>query len=189
MKILLANAASPSHTEVDVLHKLICKSYHDLHKLINIDLSTKKILPCNACMSCQIKKPGICTIKDDMQDLLPEYINSDIVILVTPLFCGGYSARLKKFIDRLCPVLTACFEKRNGETWHIPRYEKRPDMIGIGLCENSETTGTIFHQLFSRNMRQLNIRNYCSQIIAKGMDQDELHKLFHHCFNKIGIAT
>jgi multimeric flavodoxin WrbA len=84
-------------------------------------------------MSCQIKNPGICVRKDDMRELLPVYINSDIVIFVTPLFCGGYSSVLKKFIDRMCPVLTACFEKRNGETWHIPRYEKRPVMIGIGL--------------------------------------------------------
>lgn len=188
MKIVLVNAASSSKTEVDILQKWIFASFPELSRLARVDLGTKNILPCSACMACQIKNPGICVRKDDMQDLLPIYIQSDIAVLVTPLFCGGYSSELKKFIDRLCPVLAACFEKRYGETWHVPRYPKRPVMIGIGLSDSPRTSETLYHQLFSRNMRQFNISEYCSQVIVKGMNQGELQKIFNHCFNMAGIA-
>ena len=188
MKILLANAAFPDQKEVDVLQSWICSSLTDIQEFIRADLHTKKISPCSACMACQIKKPGICVKKDDMQELLPAYIHSDVVIFVTPLFCGGYSSELKKFIDRLCPVLAACFEKRNEETWHIPRYEKRPAMIGIGLSDDTATSETIFNQLFLRNMRQLNIIKYSFRIVRKGMNSDELNILFHQSFNKAGIV-
>jgi len=188
MKILLANAASPSQTEVEVLQKCIFSFFPGLQDLVRVDLHTKNILPCSACMSCQIKTPGVCVRKDDMRELLPVYIHSDVVIIVTPLFCGGYSSELKKFIDRLCPVLTACFEIRNGETWHIPRYEKRPAMIGIGLADDSETCETVFYPLFLRNMKQLNVSKHSFWIIKKGMNSDELCTLFHQSFNKAEIV-
>ncbi|MBN1306022.1 MAG: flavodoxin family protein [Anaerolineales bacterium] len=187
MKILLVNAAAVSHTEVDALQDWICRAAPRVQQVTRVNLDSKNIYPCSACMSCQIKSPGICIRRDDMQDLLPAYINSDLVIFVTPLFCGGYSSELKKFIDRMCPVLTACFEKRNGETWHIPRYDKRPVSIGIGLRDNPGAPDTIFRQLFSRNMKQLNISQYSCQTLIQGLNPNQLEMTFHQIFNQAGI--
>lgn len=188
MKFLIVNATSSSQTEIDVLQKCILCFFPDLQNLVRADLNTKNILPCSACMSCQIKTPGICARKDDMQELLSVYIHSDVVVFVTPLFCGGYASALKKFIDRLCPVLTACFEKRDGETWHIPRYKKRPVIIGFGLDDDSKTCESVFYQLFLRNMKQLNVGTHSFRIINKGMNLDELNTLFHQSFKMAGIV-
>lgn len=187
MKTLIINAASPSQTEVDELQEWISSSSPGNHQLTRVNLQSKKILPCQACMLCQIKNPGICVIKDDMQELLPAYVCSDVVVIITSLFCGGYSSELKKFIDRMCPVLTACFEKRDAETRHIPRYEKRPTMIGIGLTDTLQPSDIIFTRLFTRNMKQFNIHKHSCQVIMKGMQPDELAKTFRKTFSEAGL--
>ncbi len=187
MNVFIANAGLPSQAEVDQLQEWILSFYPQIHQLIRANLRSQRIMPCKAKMLCQIKTPGICAIKDDMQVLLPAYIHSDITIFISPLFCGGYSSEMKKFIDRLCPVLTACFEKRNGETWHITRYEKRPVMVGIGLIDDLQRNNTNFVRLFSRNMKQLNIHRYSSKVIRTGMKPDELNTTFRNVFTEAGI--
>ncbi|MBN2050802.1 MAG: flavodoxin family protein [Spirochaetales bacterium] len=188
MNILFVNAAQPSQAEAEVLYEWLGASFPDSPRLLRADVRKKNILPCTACMSCQMKTPGICVRQDDMRELLPVYIQSDIVVYLTPLFCGGYCSELKKFIDRLCPVLTACFEKRNDETWHIPRYEKRPAVIGIGLADGSRSSEKIFNTLFSRNMKQLHILEHSCLLLPRGKSHEELRAVFRHSFQEAGIA-
>jgi hypothetical protein len=152
-----------------------------------IDLSEANIRPCTGCMSCQIKRPGVCPVPDDMQKLLPAYIGADLVVLVTPVFCGGYGSVYKKFLDRLCPVLTACFTRRQGETWHIPRYTKRPRMIGIGLVKKPGH-GDILKRLWERNMRQLGIEEYADIIIQGEGDISRIRETFSLAMQKAGIC-
>ena len=174
MNILIANACSKALPIIEELLSLLSKNNFNDTTVIN--LNDKNISPCSACMLCQIKHPGICSKKDDMEELLPLYIGSDVVFFITPIFCGGYSATYKKFLDRLCPVLTACFEKRYEETWHIPRYNKRPKMIGIGISKSSRNVEKIFKDLFERNMRQFFISKYSSFILQEENNFSQIRK-------------
>jgi multimeric flavodoxin WrbA len=63
-----------------------------------VSLHGLKIAPCNGCDACL--KTGICTIKDDMQDLSPKVSNADGLILASPIYWYTYSAQLKTCIDR-----------------------------------------------------------------------------------------
>lgn len=101
----------------------------------NILLSTKKIHHCVGCFSCWTKTPGICAIKDDMQELIDKMMSSDIVIFASPVYYGGVTGIMKNFIDRLLPTGDPHFKKdENGVTRHVGRYEKYPDMVIISNC-------------------------------------------------------
>lgn len=66
---------------------------------------TKKIvlneLKFSSCQECKnIRRDGVCIIKDDWQDIYSEIEKSDAIILASPIFFGSVSAQTKMFIDR-----------------------------------------------------------------------------------------
>ncbi|MDK2806588.1 MAG: hypothetical protein PWR08_1265 [Thermoanaerobacterium sp.] len=64
-----------------------------------IRLSDYNINYCNSCWACQ--KTGKCPIKDDMNEkLIPMILESDGIVLGTPVYFNNVSAQLKTFIDR-----------------------------------------------------------------------------------------
>ena len=64
-----------------------------------LKLSDFNIKPCNACWACVSK--GECVINDDMSArIIPLLLESDGIILGSPVFFNSVSAQLKAFIDR-----------------------------------------------------------------------------------------
>lgn len=61
-------------------------------------LKDKTIKLCKGCLTCYTK-PG-CTIKDDMQAILPKILESDILVLGTPNYYENVSGLMKNFMDR-----------------------------------------------------------------------------------------
>lgn len=58
----------------------------------------KEVKPCDHCGSCS--ETGVCYIKDDMQDLYPKMIESDGIILGSPVYFWSVNAQAKLVIDR-----------------------------------------------------------------------------------------
>lgn len=58
---------------------------------------------CKNCDACQ-KKVGHCVQKDDSNQLLQCLVESDIVILGTPVYYWGISGQMKLFIDKFYAV-------------------------------------------------------------------------------------
>jgi ferredoxin-NADP reductase/multimeric flavodoxin WrbA len=81
---------------------------------------------------CWVKTPGRCRIHDEGQEIERAAHDADLIVLLTPLSFGGYGAHLKKAIDRLIPLISPFFEKRNDLTHHQHRYERMPRFVGIG---------------------------------------------------------
>jgi len=69
-----------------------------------IYLYDKKIKPCLGCFNCWLKTPGKCCQKDDMEEMLPAMMGSDVVVYATPLYVFGMTAQLKLFLDRIVPM-------------------------------------------------------------------------------------
>ena len=67
-----------------------------------IYLYKHNISSCLACNFCK-KYNYVCTIKDEMQEIYPKIDNSDVIILGTPNYWFGPSAKMKLFFDRLLP--------------------------------------------------------------------------------------
>jgi multimeric flavodoxin WrbA len=63
-----------------------------------VDLSVKKILPCEHLLSCY--QTGTCSIKDDLNDIVKLMRTADGIILAAPAYHGGVPGVLKNLIDR-----------------------------------------------------------------------------------------
>ena len=60
---------------------------------------------CQGCYkNCWIN-PNDCTRhRDDMDDIIPKMIQSDLVLFASPVYMGSYSAQLTAFFERCIPV-------------------------------------------------------------------------------------
>jgi len=63
-----------------------------------IYLTEYVITPCKECHGCD--QTGQCVILDDMQKIYPKLLESDIIILASPIFFYGVTAWAKALIDR-----------------------------------------------------------------------------------------
>ncbi len=79
-------------------------SLNDKYIIERIFLTDYNISPCKECYYCMDKDE--CSIDDDMQQLYIKLNESKLIILSSPIFMGGVSARMKAFMER---------------TWHLRR--------------------------------------------------------------------
>jgi multimeric flavodoxin WrbA len=63
-----------------------------------LHVSQFHITPCTECLHCYEK--GECVIGDDMQQIYPRLLGSDIIILASPIFFYGITAWAKALVDR-----------------------------------------------------------------------------------------
>ena len=99
-------------------------------EIITKNVYQLKINPCIGCLSCWTETPGKCIHKDDMENILPLIVESDFLILATPVYVDGMTGPLKIFIDRMIPLGKGRVELRNDHMRHIMRYtEKKHKMV------------------------------------------------------------
>lgn len=106
------------------------------HNIKTVDIVSKTINHCLGCYVCWTKTPGICVIKDDMQNLMEEYINADLIIWSFPLYYFGMPSKIKAFLDRLLPINLPFIETNENETSiHLPRYDlSKQKYVLISTC-------------------------------------------------------
>jgi len=63
-----------------------------------IKLSDYNVEFCKACGDCQ--RTGECIIEDDMKVIIPLLLNSECIVIGTPVFFNNVSAQTKAFMDR-----------------------------------------------------------------------------------------
>lgn len=126
----------------------------------NIFLAKKQIKPCLGCFACWIKTPGQCVIKDDMAELLPKIVLSDIVVFATPLYVDNVTGIMKNFMDRSIPLADPHFDKdEGGECRHRKRSDKSPDLVVISNCGFPEQSHfQVLKLLFARVARNMGAR-------------------------------
>ncbi|MFA5794708.1 MAG: flavodoxin family protein [Candidatus Brocadiia bacterium] len=95
-----------------------------------INLAGKNIRNCLGCYDCWIKTPGVCSIKDDMAELLEKMKTADVLGYATPLYVDNVTGLMKNFMDRTIPVLDPHFNKDSGgECIHPGVWGKEPPKI------------------------------------------------------------
>lgn len=80
--------------------KGVGESYRDI-QITELFLQKEDIKPCMGCNWCKKEASRTCVIEDDMQKHYEEIIQSDVIILATPVYWFGMTAQLKTFIDRI----------------------------------------------------------------------------------------
>jgi multimeric flavodoxin WrbA len=81
------------------------------------------IEPCQGDFSCQMKIPGKCFQKDDMEILLPKLIEADIHVFATPVYVDGIAGSLKTIWERTVPLANPFFVIRDGHCYKRRRNE------------------------------------------------------------------
>ena len=130
----------------------------------NIILTEKDIKYCKGKFKCWLATPGKCSIHDDMDNLLPKFMNSDIAVFACPVYFDNVPALMKNFIDRLAPVLLPHFEEDSkGEYRHAKRYGKYPKIVVISNAGLPGQTNFEVESLFFRRLA----RSLHTELIAE----------------------
>jgi len=127
---------------------LAAKGYGAEH----VVLREKIIGNCNGCFQCWLKMPGICVLNDDNRELSEKFIQSNLLILLTPVRYGTYSPELKRMLDHFIANVSPFFMTVNGETHHRNRYAAYPDLLVIGWLDQPDVVQeSMFSHLAWRN--------------------------------------
>jgi multimeric flavodoxin WrbA len=86
--VVLINEFTKALTESDVEFEIF-------------NLNEMNIKPCQHCNWCVNNNALSCVQKDDMNDLYPKLLESEKIVLASPIFWFNISAQMKLFIDRL----------------------------------------------------------------------------------------
>lgn len=93
------------------------------------------VAPCQACLSCMLKTPGVCAQHDDMEQVYAGLKRTDLLILACPVYTDSYSAQLKAVLDRCICAMTPFLAQdaqgrvRHPLTWAMPR-----DLLLLATC-------------------------------------------------------
>lgn len=79
-----------------------------------VRVAEKNIAFCRACYAC--RGTGVCSIKDDMAELMQKIIDADVLVLASPVYFYSIDAQLKAVIDRTVARWT---EVKNKEFYYI----------------------------------------------------------------------
>lgn len=74
------------------------------HVVQRVQLTGKHIAFCDGCNCCS--ETGECVHQDDMVPILQSMIDSDVIVLATPVYFYTVCAQLKTVIDRCCSKYT-----------------------------------------------------------------------------------
>jgi len=123
MKTLVVNGSPNTErgthvTLIEALERGLTKEGSEVTKKSVYRLDIK---PCLGCFSCWRGTPGVCAQSDDMDTLLPRVGESDLLVLVTPVYVDGMTGPMKTFLDRLIPLLMGRVEIRDDHMRHLVR--------------------------------------------------------------------
>lgn len=165
--------------------KLVDKFVEGLEKvgsgfvIENVELKDKEIKSCTGCYNCWTETPGECIHDDDMQNLLPKYIDAEIAIWATPVYHYGMTSIMKRFIERTLPINKPKIIKKNGKYTHPQRYEiKDKKNVLISTCgfpehSNFELLIKQFEKITRNNLDE-KILSVMGELLSIKILQDEI---------------
>lgn len=75
-----------------------------------VNLNSLNIRGCQSCFNC--KSQGRCAVADDMQELYDEILESDAIVIGSPVYMWQMSGQTKVFIDRMFAFLGPDFSSK-----------------------------------------------------------------------------
>lgn len=189
MKALLLDGTSNKAYD-NVLSSIIEELKKNRFEIDLVFLEDIDVAACQGCFDCWVKNPGECRTDDYSREITKKMVQSDLIIHFTPITFGGYSSELKKVIDRFIPSILPFFTKRNGETHHKYRYEKRASIIAVGLMDQpNEEKESTFRELVYRNSLNMGAPLHESLIYTKNLSENEFINKFDIVLKQVEVKT
>ncbi len=122
-------------------------------------LNDLHIRECDGCYVCWKGKK--CSKKDDMNNVYPKIMNSDVIIFGTPVYWYGPTALMKCFVDRF--VYFNCPENR-------AKIRGKSAVIAIPFEEKNPGTAHLLVQFFKKSLQYLEM-NLIGKILVPGVSK------------------
>ena len=149
-------------------------------------LRDKNIGNCMGDFLCWMKSPGKCYMADDHLEISRKYLESDLVIFLTPITFGGYSPTLKKMVDHMIQNTLPFFATHSGEIHHQQRYERYPDVITIGWQREPDAeAASIFRHLAWRNSINFYAKVHACGILCENQADRDMEAQLHSLLDQI----
>lgn len=114
-KVLILSGSPRKNGNSDILCDEFKRGAEEAGNAVEkIRVSELDINYCRACYAC--KKDCKCVIKDDMADLLQKMIDTDVLVLASPVYFYSIDAQLKAVIDR---TVARWLEVKDKEFYYI----------------------------------------------------------------------
>lgn len=121
------------------------------------DISGLNINDCTGCWSCWWKTPGRCAFTD-LDEFYNKYITADKAIYLAKVTRGFVSGNLKTLFDRMIPLYLPYTTYKTGESMHVTRYDKYPEiefyydgeLAGDSLRVFTDYIHRVFYQFYSK---------------------------------------
>ena len=99
-----------------------------LDKPQNVDMvyAPKGVARCTGCFGCLLKTPSECVMHDGKQGIGEMLTNRETVRIISKITYGGFSAPVKRVLDRSISGVLPFFSKRHGRMHHAVRYDTKP---------------------------------------------------------------
>lgn len=115
-KVLILSGSPRKDGNSDLLCDQFAKGATESgHTVKKIRVTEKNIHPCIACYHCR-DNGGKCVFQDDMAALLQKIIDTDVLVLSSPVYFYSIDAQLKAVIDR---TVARWQEVKNKEFYYI----------------------------------------------------------------------
>jgi multimeric flavodoxin WrbA len=122
-----------------------------------IFLKDMDIKECDGCYTCWKGKD--CSKKDDMNNIYPKIIDSDVIVFGTPVYWYGPTALMKAFIDRF--VYFNCNENR-------AKIKGKLVAIAVPFEEENPETAELLTEFFKKCFKYLELQ-FVKKIIVPGV--------------------
>lgn len=125
-----------------------------------LDLTQKNVKNCTGCWTCWWSTPGRC-IHKDLDEFYHHYVTADRAVFFSKVTKGFVSSNLKSLFDRMIPLFLPYVSYATGESMHVKRYDKYPDIEFYyeGKFEDEDSrqifvdyVNRVFYQFHSKNI-------------------------------------
>lgn len=104
MKIAILNG-SPRKQNTSAMVDAFCEGAKEAgHEVEVLHVGKMKIAGCMGCEYCHTKGEGKCIQKDDMEKVMPAYLDADMLVFASPVYYFDMTAQLSAAIQRVYAI-------------------------------------------------------------------------------------
>ena len=179
MKISILNGEPNTGSEFDVyVRATAARAEAAGHEVRVLDLRELELRGCSGCWGCWVKTPGECVKRDDSALVCRAAIESDLLVLASPIVMGFTTALLKRAADQMIPLVHPYSVIEGGEMHHRPRYEHYP-LLALLVAPGADTDAedlAITERMWARMARNMKSRLTCS-VVANSTPEEVAREL------------
>ena len=105
--ILILNGSPKMSGNTSALVDAFCRGAQEAGHTVHVfNVANLSVHPCTDCRYC-FDHAGECSIRDDMQRIMPHLYTDDVIVFATPVYFYGFSAQIKTVLDRMICMQTS----------------------------------------------------------------------------------